>query len=75
MIRGRKLTAILYLNKEWEGGQLRLHLPLIDETTPVPESQQPSVSVSRELNTEKYLDIDPNLGRLVIFRRFVLNIC
>lgn len=26
-IRGRKLTAILYLNDEWDGGQLRVHVP------------------------------------------------
>jgi hypothetical protein len=25
--RGRKLTAILYLNDEWDGGQLRIHGP------------------------------------------------
>lgn len=25
-IRGRKLTAILYLNDEWDGGQLRIHV-------------------------------------------------
>jgi uncharacterized protein YpmB len=26
-VRGRKLTAILYLNDEWDGGQLRVHVP------------------------------------------------
>lgn len=26
-VRGRKLTAILYLNDEWDGGQLRIHVP------------------------------------------------
>jgi SM-20-related protein len=48
IVRGRKLTAILYLNREWEGGQLRVHLPSGDP--------------------KQFFDIDPLLGRLVIFR-------
>ena len=38
-IRGRKLTAILYLNDEWDGGQLRLHVP---KTSTLPASLRSS---------------------------------
>jgi SM-20-related protein len=54
VVRGRKLTVILYLNREWEGGQLRVHLP-----SPVTTADE---------DFKGFFDIDPLLGRLVIFR-------
>ena len=50
----RKLTCIMYLNKFFEGGQLRIHLG----------------GGTGGLSTEgRFCDIDPCFGRLVIFRR------
>jgi hypothetical protein len=80
--RGRKLTAILYLNEEWEGGQLRVHLPS-DALVPtamsslaavVPEgiihdNQGMNGSVLDASSSAGYLDLAPVMGRLVIFRR------
>lgn len=54
VVRGRKLTVILYLNREWEGGQLRVHLP-----SPVTAADE---------DFKGFFDIDPLLGRLVFFR-------
>ena len=74
------MTAILYLNDDWDGGQLRVHL---QKSSAIPAS-----SKSCEMNTvfkqsraileprhvsdneqAEYFDIDPMSGRLVIFRR------
>jgi hypothetical protein len=80
--RGRKLTAILYLNEKWEGGQLRVHLPS-DAVVPTAMSSLAAVvpkgiihdnqgmkgSVLAVSSSAGYLDLDPVMGRLVIFRR------
>lgn len=104
--RGRKLTAILYLNERWEGGQLRVHIPS-DALVPTAMSslasvaQKGSIEEMQDLNGGEraapaaattataaatnpagasvpasttaaggsYMDIDPVMGRLVIFRR------
>ena len=88
--RGRKLTAILYLNKEWDGGQLRIHLPKDSATPPCSytaknvNDQMGSTSVRDDYpqgcsveggaatdnsDGKTTFDIDPQYGRLVIFRR------
>jgi 2OG-Fe(II) oxygenase superfamily len=80
--RGRKLTAILYLNEEWEGGQLRVHLPniavvptaMFSLAAIVPDdiihdNQGLNDSVLATSSSAGYLDLDPVMGRLVIFRR------
>ena len=94
-VRGRKLTAILYLNKEWEGGQLRVHMPqsasveskLANSKTDSPEILSSSVFVADDVkdtfpgfkNTGvlhrsfHHIDIDPLLGRMVIFRRCICS--
>ena len=84
--RGRKLTAILYLNKEWDGGQLRIHLP---KDSAMPPHSYTTSNVNDQMGTTSVLqacsvegvatpdnssgriafDIDPQYGRLVIFRR------
>jgi hypothetical protein len=46
-IIGRKLTAVVYLNEHWEGGQLRIH------------------------QSDGVVDVEPSLGRIVLFRRWV----
>lgn len=78
--RGRKLTAILYLNEEWEGGLLRVHLPS-DALVPTAISSLGGITSGgnthdqRESNSDiraashRHIDIDPSMGRLVIFRR------
>ena len=52
---GRKLTAILYLNEEWEGGQLRTYNKTADGLDDVS------------------CDIDPALGRMVLFRSDIVE--
>lgn len=82
-VRGRKLTAILYLNDEWDGGQLRIHL---QKSSNLPASFK-SCMMNSDTNESKvifephniidndneeqteYFDVDPKSGRLVIFRR------
>ena len=69
--KGRKLTAILYLNKEWEGGQLRVHVPK-DSALPSQSFSANSTdyrSVLEMPDANRHFDIDPQYGRLVIFRR------
>lgn len=87
-VRGRKLTAILYLNDEWDGGQLRIHLPKpsnlpasFKSCTTKTDTNETRVIVEphnifdndNEEQTE-YFDVDPKSGRLVIFRRLVTHI-
>jgi hypothetical protein len=84
--RGRKLTAILYLNEEWEGGQLRVHLPCDAHIPSAMSSVAAVVTKGNILDNQDlkdgvlaasasssasagYMDIDPVMGRLVIFRR------
>ena len=102
--RGRKLTAILYLNKESKGGQLRVHMPQAssikcsatcsngvigskhENITSSNSSKTLSTSVATIMGnlqddfpgsknigicttSLQYIDIDPNFGRIVIFRR------
>ena len=57
---GRKLTAILYLNEEWEGGQLRTY----NQTTDGVEDVSCAGSI---------VDIDPSLGRMVLFRSDIVE--
>jgi hypothetical protein len=40
-VRGRKLTAILYLNDDWDGGQLRIHVP--NTSTPQASLRSPKM--------------------------------
>ena len=121
-MRGRKLTAILYLNEgweEWEGGQLRVHVPTsssinsgigrqiagssssssssssslgssgnagtssggVTFTSSVPAppprligQDLKGVSLTVNSSADPYIDIDPMLGRMVVFRR-CLRMC
>jgi [Skp1-protein]-hydroxyproline N-acetylglucosaminyltransferase len=51
----RKITAILYLNKEWEGGQLRIYT-------------KKGSTTNDGGGDDGFLDIDPSFGKLVVFR-------
>ena len=50
----RKITTICYFNRDWNGGQLRVYAP--------------SAGLENTTGSE-YLDIDPKLGRVVVFKR------
>ena len=66
---GRKLTAILYLNETWEGGQLRAYNKTSDGTNDGLKGVSSAVSTDG-LEGVSTVDIDPALGRMVLFRRY-----
>jgi len=50
----RKLTFVCYLNKEWEGGSLRVHV------SPEQADILPGA--------DPFIDVEPKFGRVVAFR-------
>jgi len=76
----RKLTCLLYLNKAWQGGQLRvfkgankaLVVARSNSSSSSNEGQQRVEDVVVEVE-EEHVDIDPMFNRLVVFRSDVLE--
>ncbi len=66
----RRLTFLYYLNETHDGGQLRVHnIPPEYSTSAVTPLSPNEPSAKDTANT--HMDIEPVLGRLVVFRRFV----
>ena len=68
---GRKLTAILYLNKLWadtDGGYLRVHRRSRDDRNSEPKKLV-GYDCFEARSGDDYTDIKPELGTLVLFRR------
>jgi SM-20-related protein len=62
-VQARQISSILYLNQHWQatdGGELRLYL----SNENLPDDNLPNDNLHRE----KYLDIAPIGGRLVLFK-------